>query len=102
MGGFIYLIKDDIGLKIGSSKEGCIDNRIKSVMRNRGTGTCRLIGVSKEYNNYLNAERWIRDFATIKYNLPIHINEWHNFKDKDSITEELLKNLLKLLNSYVE
>lgn len=98
--GSIYLIVDNTGIKIGASKDKNVDTRTKSVCRNRGTGTCKVEHIRRGIDNYFFAEKKIRYLVTVKLNLPISINEWHNFENPKDITEDLIKNIIKLIDSY--
>ena len=101
--GKIYVVRDETGIKIGSSEENHVENRVDSVKRNRGTGTCELVGISKKnYINYLRVESWCRKEATIRLDLPLPMNEWHNFKQPEKITPELLSSIISIINSFEE
>lgn len=101
--GYVYLVYDETGIKIGSSGENNVEDRIQSVMRNRGTGTCKVIGKStKKYRNYRSVEKWSREEAELRFDLPPSINEWHNFKHKEKITPELLSGIMKIINTFEE
>jgi hypothetical protein len=100
--GSIYLIVDKTGIKIGSSKDSNVNSRVKSVCRNRGTGTCIIKYIRSGISNYFFAEEWIRHKATITLGLPISINEWHNFNDIEKLTEDLVNKLIDIIKSYKE
>ena len=101
--GFIYVVSDETGIKLGSSGENNVEDRIKSVMRNRGTGTCKKVGISNEkYKNYRAVEKWCRKTSMLELDLPFPINEWHNFKQPEKITPELLSSIMNIINSFEE
>lgn len=98
--GYVYLVGDKTGLKLGSSGEENIERRIKSVMRGRGTGTCKELWRSKKLKLYKPAEDWIRWNSIYDFNLPWPINEWHNFDDPRDITNELIERIKTKGDSY--
>ena len=48
---------------------------------------------SKKLKLYKLAENWIRWNSVYDFDLPLPINEWHNFDDPDEITNELIERI---------